>query len=102
MTKSEYLELYKFYDRMSIEELSKCVSRLYKMKFEEHDTSVYEEHRIAARVLITNTKDGSGLIYHLKNIFQQYPFCLYFVLAAADSFSRVSFSLNSQSLTKSI
>lgn len=68
MTREEYVSTYKKYGRLSTTKLEKVVGELYTKKFEEHDISVYEEHRIAARVLLDRSKDGKSLIYHLQNI----------------------------------
>lgn len=67
MTRSEYLVLHMTYVNMSTEELTQAVSKLYERKFEQHDITVYTEHRIAARVLLERNRTGEGLIYHMKD-----------------------------------
>jgi hypothetical protein len=68
MTKEEYAKLYGKYFRMDTKTLEKNIGQLYNKKFIDNDISVYEEHRVAARVLLERSRDGTGLIYHLKNI----------------------------------
>lgn len=67
MTRNEYHMLYALYCDMSTEELTQAVSKLYERKFEQHDITVYTEHRIAARVLLERNRTGEGLIYHMKD-----------------------------------
>jgi len=66
MSKEEYLEKYYRYRRMSLTQLKNLMCELYSRKFEEHDITAYEEHRIAARVLVERERDGSGLLFHMK------------------------------------
>lgn len=66
MTRDEYLGKYFNYRKMSTQQLKKMVSDLYSRKFESHDITAYEEHRIATRVLIERERDGSGLLFHMK------------------------------------
>jgi len=68
MTREQYVSLYRTYHRMSTETLQKAIRSLYTRKFENNDIDVYEEHRIAARVLLDRSNDGKSLIYHLQNI----------------------------------
>jgi hypothetical protein len=51
---------------MGTEQLRKMIGGLYSRKFESHDITAYEEHRIATRVLIERERDGSGLVFHMK------------------------------------
>jgi hypothetical protein len=66
MTKDEYIGKYLNYRKMSTQQLKKMVKELYSRKFESHDITAYEEHRIATRVLIERERDGSGLLFHMK------------------------------------
>lgn len=66
MTRQEYMQKYFRYRRMSIEQLQQMVSDLYSRKFESHDITAYEEHRIATRALVERERDGSGLLFHMK------------------------------------
>jgi len=68
MTKEVYIDMYNKYYRMNTTNLQKHVVHLYGRKFEDHDISVYAEHRVAARVLLERMRDGTGLLFHLKNI----------------------------------
>ena len=68
MTREEYVSMYKKYNRLPTSKLEKCIGELYIKKFEDNDISVYEEHRIASRVLLDRNTDRTSLIYHLKNI----------------------------------
>jgi hypothetical protein len=68
MTREEYLEKYFRYRKMSIEQLQKNVKELYSRKFEYNDITAYEEHRIATRALVERERDGSGLLFHMKQI----------------------------------
>ena len=68
MTKEEYKDSYFYYSRMPDNQLTDSIRQLYKRKFEQNDISAYEEHRIAARVLLDRNKPTSnGLIFHLNN-----------------------------------
>lgn len=67
MTRDEYVILHSKYYHMTDEELTQAVSKLYERKFEQHDITVYTEHRIAARVLLERNRTGEGLIYHMKD-----------------------------------
>lgn len=66
MTRDEYLGKYFNYRNMSTKQLQQMVKELYSRKFESHDITAYEEHRIATRVLIERERDGSGLLFHMK------------------------------------
>lgn len=66
MTREEYIEKYFHYRKMSTKQLQQWVSDLYSRKFESNDITAYEEHRIAARVLVERERDGSGLLFHMK------------------------------------
>jgi hypothetical protein len=68
MTKQEYHDTYNMYYRLPTSKLEKKVGELGKKRYEEYDASLYEEHRIACRVLIERKRDGEGLIFHLKNL----------------------------------
>ena len=68
MTREEYIHKYWDYFRMSTQQLKQRVSELYTRKFELHDLTAYDEHRVAARVLVERERDGDGLVFHLKNI----------------------------------
>lgn len=67
MTREEYLVLHRHYYYMSPERLTQAVADLYERKFEQHDITVYAEHRIAARILLERNRTGEGLIYHMKD-----------------------------------
>ena len=66
MTKAEYFDLHDLYNRMSTKQLKQAIRQLYSRKFEQHDITAYEEHRVAARVLIERERDGQGLMFHMK------------------------------------
>jgi len=66
MTKEQYLSKYHDYNGLSTNQLKRAVHGLYSKKFIDHDLGAYEEHRIAARVLIERERDGSGLLFHMK------------------------------------
>ena len=66
MTRNEYLGKYFNYQKMSTKQLQQMIKELYSRKFESHDITAYEEHRIATRVLIERERDGSGLLFHMK------------------------------------
>ena len=66
MTREQYLGKYFNYRNMSTKQLQQMVKELYSRKFESHDITAYEEHRIATRVLIERDRDGSGLLFHMK------------------------------------
>lgn len=65
--KLSYRKLCQRYSRMPIYQLQKELGELHKKRFIEHDIEYTEVYRVAARVYNTRTRDGSGLIFHLKN-----------------------------------
>jgi hypothetical protein len=65
--KLNYRKLCQRYSRMPIHQLQKELGEIYKKRFVEHDIEYAEVYRVAARVYNTRTRDGSGLIFHLKN-----------------------------------
>jgi len=68
MTKETYANKFNYYRSMATPRLEGCIGDLYKLKFEDNDISVYEEHRIASRALIERNRDGTGLIFHMQNL----------------------------------
>ena len=66
MTKEEYQDLYYKYSEMDDEHLKKRLTELYKLRYEENNTDVFTEHRIAARVQLERNRDGGTLIFHMN------------------------------------
>lgn len=66
MTREQYTKLYRRYHRMNDEDLTSCLSVLASKRFDEHNTDVLAEHRIAARVQLERKRSGEGLIFHMK------------------------------------
>lgn len=66
MTRAEYVELYGKYYRLDTDTLMRAVGRLWDLR-DRGDITVYNEHRIAARVLIERNRTGESLVFHLKN-----------------------------------
>lgn len=68
MTKDQYLRSYRKYHNMTDEELTKSLGDLAYKRFDEFDTDVLAEHRIAARVQLERKRSGESLIFHMKEL----------------------------------
>ena len=66
MTKEEYLKMYRKYSYMTTPKLEEKLGELYRKRFIEHNTDVFTEHRVAARVRLERSRSGEGLIFHMK------------------------------------
>ena len=68
MTKQEYADLHTHYYKMSDGKLRATVGELGRKRYDHHNIEVYAEHRIACRVLLERARDGTGLVFHLKEL----------------------------------
>ena len=68
MTKQEYIHTYNSYYRLPTTTLEKKVGELGRKRYLEYNAELYEEHRIACRVLIERMRDGKGLVFHLHEL----------------------------------
>ena len=68
MSKEEYLKIYRKYSYMSDERLEEKLRDLYQKRYIDHNTDVFTEHRIAARVRLERNRSGESLIFHMKEL----------------------------------